>query len=122
MSANGDRPLLEARDIVQEFEVRGHSGVSGGVVQAVSGVSLHVRSGETLGIVGETGSGKSTLARSLLQAPRPKSGSVVFEGTELVGLKGKRLIEARRSMQMVFQDPSAPSTRAGGCRSSSRSL
>jgi oligopeptide/dipeptide ABC transporter ATP-binding protein len=105
VSANGDGPLLEARDIVQEFEVRGHGGARGGVVQAVSGVSFEVRSGETLGIVGETGSGKSTLARSLLQAPRPKSGSVVFEGTELVGLKGKRLIEARRSMQMVFQDP-----------------
>jgi oligopeptide/dipeptide ABC transporter ATP-binding protein len=68
-------------------------------------VSLEVRAGETLGIVGETGSGKSTLARSLLQAPRPRSGSVVFEGTEMIGLKGRGLLEARRSMQMVFQDP-----------------
>jgi oligopeptide/dipeptide ABC transporter ATP-binding protein len=102
---NGDAPLLEARNVVQEFVVRGRGGVKGGVVQAVSDVSLQVAPGETLGIVGETGSGKSTLARSLLQAPRPKSGSVVLRGTELVGLKGRALLEARRSMQMVFQDP-----------------
>jgi oligopeptide/dipeptide ABC transporter ATP-binding protein len=105
MSANGAEPLLQARNIVQEFVVRGRGGVKGGVVQAVSDVSVDVRAGETLGIVGETGSGKSTLARSLLQAPRPKSGSVTLRGTELVGLRGKALLEARRSMQMVFQDP-----------------
>ena len=105
MSANGDEPLLSARDVVQEFAVRGHGGVKGGVVQAVSDVSFDVRAGETLGVVGETGSGKSTLARSVLQAPRPKSGSVRFQGSDLVGLKGRRLLEARRSLQMVFQDP-----------------
>jgi oligopeptide transport system ATP-binding protein len=99
VSANKE-VLLEARDVVQEFDVSG-----GGVVHAVSQVSFELRAGETLGIVGETGSGKSTLARSLLQAPRPKSGSVVFQGTELVGLRGRRLLAARRSMQMVFQDP-----------------
>jgi oligopeptide/dipeptide ABC transporter ATP-binding protein len=105
MSANGDEPLLSARNVVQEFVVRGHGGVKGGVVQAVSDVSFDVRAGETLGVVGETGSGKSTLARSVLQAPRPKSGSVRFQGTDLVGLKGRRLLDARRSLQMVFQDP-----------------
>ena len=82
-----------------------HGGVKGGVVQAVSDVSFDVRAGETLGVVGETGSGKSTLARSVLQAPRPKSGSVRFQGNDLVGLKGRRLLDARRSLQMVFQDP-----------------
>jgi oligopeptide transport system ATP-binding protein len=98
-------PLLEARDIVQEFVVRDYGGVKGGVVHAVSGVSFDLWPGETLGIVGETGSGKSTLARSLLQAPRPKSGAVVFHGTDLVTLRGRRLLEARRHLQMVFQDP-----------------
>jgi oligopeptide/dipeptide ABC transporter ATP-binding protein len=55
--------------------------------------------------VGETGSGKSTLARSVLQAPRPTSGSVIFRGAELTTLRGRRLLSARRHLQMVFQDP-----------------
>ena len=105
MSGNGAGPLLQVRDVVQEFEVRGRGGVKAGVVHAVSGVSFDVASGETLGVVGETGSGKSTLARAVLQAPPPKSGSVVLEGRELVGLKGRSLLDARRSVQMVFQDP-----------------
>jgi oligopeptide/dipeptide ABC transporter ATP-binding protein len=111
-----NEPLLSVRDVVQEFVVRAggmpsrfvsQSGRGGkaGVVQAVSGVSFDVMPGETLGIVGETGSGKSTLARALLQAPRPKSGSVVFGGTDLTRLRGGKLLRARRQMQFVFQDP-----------------
>ncbi len=97
--------LLEVTDLVQEFTVRDRGGAKAGVVHAVSGVSLSLQSGESLGLVGETGSGKSTLARAVLQAPSPKSGSVRLRGVELVGLRGKRLMEARRHMQMVFQDP-----------------
>jgi oligopeptide transport system ATP-binding protein len=92
-------PLLEVRNLVQEFHT------NAGVVQAVSGVSFDVRPGETLGIVGETGSGKSTLARAVLQAPRPTSGEVIFRGTDLTTLRGTRLLQARRHLQMVFQDP-----------------
>jgi oligopeptide/dipeptide ABC transporter ATP-binding protein len=92
-------PLLSVKDLVHEFHT------TSGVVQAVSGVSFDVRSGETLGIVGETGSGKSTLARAVLQAPRPTSGSVIFRGTDLTTLHGTRLLQARRHLQMVFQDP-----------------
>jgi oligopeptide/dipeptide ABC transporter ATP-binding protein len=107
MSAEASRadPLLSARDLVQEFVVRERGGSRGGVVQAVSGVSFDIMPGETLGIVGETGSGKSTLARAVLQAPPPKSGSVLFRGTELTTLRGGRLLGARRHMQFVFQDP-----------------
>jgi len=94
-----NEPLLSVRDLVHEFHT------SGGVVHAVSGVSFDVRPGETLGIVGETGSGKSTLARSVLQAPRPTSGAVMFRGTDLTTLRGTRLLQARRHLQMVFQDP-----------------
>jgi oligopeptide/dipeptide ABC transporter ATP-binding protein len=92
-------PLLSVENLVHEFHT------NAGVVQAVSGVSFDVRPGETLGIVGETGSGKSTLARSVLQAPRPTSGSVIFRGTDLTTLRGTRLLQARRHLQMVFQDP-----------------
>jgi oligopeptide/dipeptide ABC transporter ATP-binding protein len=98
-------PLLSVRDLVQEFVVRERGGAKAGVVQAVSSVSFDVLPGETLGIVGETGSGKSTLARAILQAPRPKSGSVMFRGTELTTQRGRKLLEARRHMQFVFQDP-----------------
>jgi oligopeptide/dipeptide ABC transporter ATP-binding protein len=98
-------PLLRARDLVQEFPVRGVGGVKGGVVHAVSNVSFEVYPGETLGVVGETGSGKSTLARSVIQAPRPKSGMVEFQGTDLMKLGRRDLKQARRQMQMVYQDP-----------------
>ncbi|WP_369138789.1 ABC transporter ATP-binding protein [Modestobacter versicolor] len=98
-------PLLKARNLVQEFPVRGAGGVRGGVVHAVSNVSFDVYPGETLGVVGETGSGKSTLARSVIQAPRPKSGEVEFQGKDLMKLRRRDLKQARRQMQMVYQDP-----------------
>jgi len=98
-------PLLEVHDLVQEFAVRGPGGVKGAVVHAVSDVSFEVGAGETLGIVGETGSGKTTLARSVIQAPRPKSGEVRFLGTDLMRLGRRSLTQARRQMQMVYQDP-----------------
>ena len=85
--------------------MRERGGSRGGVVQAVSGVSFDVMPGETLGVVGETGSGKSTLARAVLQAPRPKSGSVVFRGTDLTTMHGGGLLRAREHLQFVFQDP-----------------
>jgi peptide/nickel transport system ATP-binding protein len=94
-----DAPLLQVRDLVHEFHTRA------GTVHAVSGVSFDVWPGETLGIVGETGSGKSTLARSIVQAPRPTAGEVIFRGTDLAALRGARLLQARRHLQMVFQDP-----------------
>jgi oligopeptide transport system ATP-binding protein len=97
--------LLEVSNLVQEFTVRDRGGVRSGTVHAVSDVSFSLAAGETLGLVGETGSGKSTLARAVLQAPRPTSGSVRLRGVELVGLKRRRLMEARRHVQMVFQDP-----------------
>jgi oligopeptide/dipeptide ABC transporter ATP-binding protein len=100
-----NEPLLEVSNLVQEFTVRDRGGVKAGTVHAVSDVSFALEAGETLGLVGETGSGKSTLARAILQAPAPKAGSVRLLGTELVGLKHRKLTEARRQVQMVFQDP-----------------
>ena len=103
--ARNGGPLLEVRDVVQEFAVRGPGGVKGAVVHAVSDVSFEVGAGETLGVVGETGSGKTTLARSVIQAPRPKSGEVRLRGTDLMRLGRRSLTQARRQMQMVYQDP-----------------
>jgi len=98
-------PLLSVRNLVQEFTSRGVGGVKTGVVHAVSNVSFDLMVGETLGIVGETGSGKSTLARSIIQAPRPKSGEVIFRGRDLMKTSRHGLKSARTDMQMVYQDP-----------------
>ncbi|MEV4648627.1 oligopeptide/dipeptide ABC transporter ATP-binding protein [Saccharopolyspora sp. NPDC049357] len=103
--ARTGEPLLRVRNVVQQFTSRGAGGVKGGTVHAVSDVSFDLHPGETLGVVGETGSGKSTLARSVLQSPRPRSGEVIFQGTDLMTLRRRALVEARREMQMVFQDP-----------------
>lgn len=76
-------------------------------VHAVDDVSFNIRRGETLGLVGESGCGKSTTGRTILQLYRPTSGSVVFDGVDLVELKGEDLRKMRRKMQMIFQDPYA---------------
>jgi oligopeptide/dipeptide ABC transporter ATP-binding protein len=103
--APGGGTLLEVRHLVQEFVLRDYGGAKGGVLQAVADVSFDLHAGETLGIVGETGSGKSTLARSVIQAPPPKQGAVIFEGKDLVGLSRRAMKPVRRDLQMVFQDP-----------------
>jgi oligopeptide/dipeptide ABC transporter ATP-binding protein len=103
--APGGDALLEVRHLVQEFVLRDYGGARGGVLQAVSDVSFELHAGETLAIVGETGSGKSTLARSVIQAPPPKRGAVIFEGRDLVGLSRRAMKPVRRDLQMVFQDP-----------------
>jgi oligopeptide transport system ATP-binding protein len=100
--------LLEARDLVKHFTVHGTSFRSGGdVVHAVDGVSLEVRSGETLGIVGESGCGKSTLGRLLVRLHEPTSGSITFGGRDITSLSRRQLRPFRREMQMIFQDPYA---------------
>ena len=77
----------------------------GGKVKAVSGISLDVAPGETLGLVGESGCGKSTTGRAVMQLPKPTSGSVRFDGVELTELRSSEVRKTRPSMQMIFQDP-----------------
>jgi peptide/nickel transport system ATP-binding protein/oligopeptide transport system ATP-binding protein len=105
-AVTGDEPLLVATDLVKDFPIRG--GVLArniGKVSAVAGVSLEVRRGKTLGLVGESGCGKSTTGRLLLHLITPTSGEVTFDGMSLKALRGKKLAEARRRFQIVFQDP-----------------
>jgi peptide/nickel transport system ATP-binding protein len=98
---DGDDIVLRVEDLVVEFPV----GRTGLVVNAVSGISLDVRRGETLGLVGESGCGKSTTGRAIMQLPRPTSGSVTFEGQDMTKLAHKDVRAARTRMQMIFQDP-----------------
>ena len=106
---NSETPILDVRGLVKHFTVRGSSGLRSTkrVVQAVSGVSFDVRPGETLGLVGESGSGKTTVGRCVLRLIEPTSGSVSFDGRELVGMPSSELRRLRREMQIVFQDPYA---------------
>jgi peptide/nickel transport system ATP-binding protein len=93
--------LLRVEDLVVEFPV-GRTGLK---VNAVSGISLDVLRGETLGVVGESGCGKSTTGRAIMQLPRPTGGSVMFEGRQLTEMSGDDMRRARTRMQMIFQDP-----------------
>jgi peptide/nickel transport system ATP-binding protein len=78
-----------------------------GYVRAVDGVSLNITPGRTLALVGESGCGKTTVGKALLQLIPPTEGAVRLGGNELVGLVGRRLRDARRHLQMIFQDPFA---------------
>ena len=95
--------LVRIDDLVVNYPVP-HSDLT---VHAVSGISLDINRGETLGLVGESGCGKSTLGRALLQLPRPTSGSVSYDGVDLTSLREKDLQKHRSSLQMIFQDPIA---------------
>ncbi|WP_037085974.1 ABC transporter ATP-binding protein [Neorhizobium vignae] len=97
-------PVLIARNIVKTFS---RSGLFGGgrTVKAVDDVDITIRRGETLGLVGESGSGKSTLAQCVIRLVQPESGDILISGGDFTGLSGKVLREARRKVQIVFQDP-----------------
>jgi oligopeptide/dipeptide ABC transporter ATP-binding protein len=104
--------VLSVRELSKHFPVRGGAlgrlgrrGGGGRTVQAVTDVSFDIAAGETLGLVGESGCGKSTTARLILRLLEPTSGSVVFQGEELVGRSRRSLRPVRRDLQVVFQDP-----------------
>ncbi len=98
--------LLRADSVVKHFPAR-RGGRRRGVVEAVGGVSLEIRQGETLGIVGESGCGKSTLARCLVRLLPLTSGRVSFRGQDITTLSRRELRPYRREIQLIFQDPYA---------------
>ena len=91
--------LLRVEDLVVQYKSPG-----GGLVQAVSNVSIDIVAGETLAVVGESGCGKSTLAKGVMQLVPISSGVVNLNGTDLTKLKGEELRRARPNIQMIFQD------------------
>ena len=97
--------LLDVKHLKMHFPYHGSSRNGTGVVRAVDDVSLSIDEGETLGLVGESGCGKSTLARTIARLYRPTAGEILFRGQDLATLEGEPLRQARRHIQMVFQDP-----------------
>ncbi|HEV3175692.1 MAG TPA: dipeptide ABC transporter ATP-binding protein [Stellaceae bacterium] len=101
-------PLLRVSDLVKNYATKGgFLRRAGKVVRAVDRVSFDVAAGETLGVVGESGCGKSTTGRCLLRLIEPTSGTVWFDGKDVMALDHQALRSLRRDMQIIFQDPYA---------------
>ena len=100
--------LVETKDVYKWFPIKGGLlGKTVGYVKAVDGVSLGVKKGETVGVVGESGCGKTTVARLIMRLLDTTKGQLYFDGTDITELKGRKLKPFRRKMQIVFQDPYA---------------
>jgi len=107
-SNNGITNLIEVKNLIKYFQVRaGLLQRTVAHVKAVDNVSFDIHQGETLGLVGESGCGKTTVGRTMLRLVEPTSGTVIFEGKDILKLSGGELKDMRRNMQIIFQDPYA---------------
>ncbi|MCC7010625.1 MAG: ATP-binding cassette domain-containing protein [Acidobacteria bacterium] len=114
ISSQAETPLVEVDHLEVHFDLAGGTAlgrlIGGGrrrVVRAVDDVSLEIRQGETLGLVGESGCGKTTLGRAILRLVEPTRGRISIRGVDLAALRGRELRRMRRHVQMIFQDPYA---------------
>ena len=115
MAENNGSNLLSLQDLKVHFNLGGGGfldKITGGskvrrVVKAVDGVSLDIKKGETLGLVGESGCGKSTLGKAILRLTEPTGGQVIYQGKDLASLSPKQMRDERKNLQMIFQDPYA---------------
>ena len=96
--------LLSIRDLVLRYSTAASGNQT---LAAVNGVSFDIQAGGIFGLVGESGSGKSSLAHAIVQLVRPTAGEILFRGENLLEKRGKELRDARRNIQLVFQDPMA---------------
>ena len=100
--------ILEVRDLKVWFPIKkGVFGLTAGYVKAVDGVSFDLKRGETLGVVGESGCGKSTTSRAILMLNKPCGGSIKVNGVDITHVRGDAMLDYRRRVQVVFQDPMA---------------
>jgi peptide/nickel transport system ATP-binding protein len=99
--------ILELKDLTKYFPIKGQGIFSGtkGLVKAVDGVSLTVKRGETVGLVGESGCGKTTVGRTVMKLYEPTSGQIIFDGEDITNINRKEMKPIRSKMQMIFQDP-----------------
>jgi oligopeptide/dipeptide ABC transporter ATP-binding protein len=104
-TAVNSRELLSVQQLKTYFPIGGRWTGKRGWVRAVDGVDLTIERGEVVALVGESGSGKSTFGRSILALVPPTSGTVHFDGADVLTLRGKALRGLRRRMQIIFQDP-----------------
>ena len=107
MSINNQENLISLENLKVHFKLGGGIFSEKKTVKAVDGVSLDIRKGETLGLVGESGCGKSTLGKAILRLNEPTGGRVLYNGKDLASLPQGAMRNERRHLQMIFQDPYA---------------
>src|SRR5215510_1130926 len=102
-----DNGLMSLQGLEVHYRTGGELFRESKLVRAVDGVSVEIRKGETLGLVGESGCGKSTLGKAILRLTEPTGGKVLYNGSDLATLPKSAMRERRKDLQMIFQDPYA---------------